>query len=85
MNVNTSSSQNEAQAALQLPMPEHSCGDVEQWWYSAAVTQPDNGELWSPDTHANKELTFKPNYVNIDVSYQSCPRETRLTSQYVNN
>lgn len=45
MNVNTSSSQNEAQAALQLPMPEHSCGDVEQWWYSAAVTQPDNGGL----------------------------------------
>lgn len=34
-----------AQTVPQLPMPEHSSGDAEQWWCSAAITQPDNEEL----------------------------------------
>lgn len=53
----------------QLPMPERGGGAAEQRWHSAAIAQPDSEELGSPVTHANKELTFKPNHINIAVSY----------------
>lgn len=42
--------------------------DVEQCWCSTVIAQPSSEELWSPVTCANKELTFKPNYINTAVS-----------------
>lgn len=43
-------------------------GDVEQCWYSTVISQPDSEELCSPVTCVNRELTFKPNYINTAVS-----------------
>lgn len=49
-------------------VPPGAGGDVEQCWCSTVLSQPDNEELRSPVTRVNKELTFKPNYINTAVS-----------------
>lgn len=61
----TSHSQNEAQT---VPAAQAQQWGAQQGWCSVAITQPGNEELWSPAAHANKELTFKPNYINTALS-----------------
>lgn len=56
----------EEQLSGSAPRCRWGCG---QCWYSTVISQPDSEELCSPVTRVNKELTFKPNYINTAVSY----------------
>lgn len=57
-----------AKSSSSQEAPPGAGGDLEPCWCSV-ISQHDNEELRSPVTRANKELTFKPNYVNTAVSY----------------